>query len=359
MPKLYEVVRSHSIKAGQIVEVVGFVYVDKVIMAICLWEGVLLDVPFGYLSEHNYKMNPFKQIEQLQNAMVKSGKIIELVDRLLSDDSFMFDEFKDQYNKIMRCVLGNFYDQEILKYRRLLESSRESMQSWLDSDLCDCGNDEHVCGRDLLNKLISDIDIQLGFQKLSFYNVNLGEGFESAEKIRDKDSEIIQSIVSAATETALFNRDSIGSLYITFGQDHIHKLGNQVFDKDCIAEISCKTISEGREIASDLFGDKFFTSYTKDQLPNMRHFPRGIIKTEVACNRSKKYKCPEYEKFRTKESANDLSRSIVTNKESDKEKVKRLLYCLAIIDQIISDSYNPGESVDIDAIKVYVDLGLK
>lgn len=194
MPKLYEVTRSTCIKAGQIVEVVGFVSVDKVIMAICLWEGILLDVPFGHLILYN----------------------------------------------------PNYVSK--------------------------------------------------------FLNKTIGEGFESAENLRNQNAELFKGPMSEATEVDKFyNPDSIGFLYISFGQDHGHKLGNQVFDKDCIAEIPCKTIAEGRKIAFDLFGGKFFTSYIKDELPDLKHFPRGIIKTEVACNRLKKYQCPEYEKFMKKE----------------------------------------------------------
>ncbi len=69
-------------------------------------------------------------------------------------------------------------------------------------------------------------------------------------------------------------------LYITFGQDHTHRANNQTFDKDSVAEIECESWVNGRNIAFDLFGDKFATSYDEDQITErfMSHFPRGILK---------------------------------------------------------------------------------
>ena len=71
-------------------------------------------------------------------------------------------------------------------------------------------------------------------------------------------------------------------IYITFGQDHIHKVNGITFDRNSVAEIGCKDYGQGREIAFELFGDKFFTSYNEEKITPelMSHFPRGIIKVE-------------------------------------------------------------------------------
>lgn len=67
-------------------------------------------------------------------------------------------------------------------------------------------------------------------------------------------------------------------IYITFGQEHIHKVNGVIFDKDCIAEIECEYESRGREFAVEQFGTKFCTHYLEESLPKLLpHFPRGII----------------------------------------------------------------------------------
>lgn len=67
-------------------------------------------------------------------------------------------------------------------------------------------------------------------------------------------------------------------IFITFGQAHIHRIGNNIFDKDTVACIRCEDRSDGREKAFELFGDKFFTDYSeKEILENLCFFPKGII----------------------------------------------------------------------------------
>lgn len=67
-------------------------------------------------------------------------------------------------------------------------------------------------------------------------------------------------------------------IYVTFGQEHIHRFGPIVFDKDCVAAITCTDHSDGREIAFGMFGDKFAFSYDDISKVNLEYFPRGIIK---------------------------------------------------------------------------------
>jgi len=64
--------------------------------------------------------------------------------------------------------------------------------------------------------------------------------------------------------------------YITFGQQHIHRVNGKTFDCDCVAAIPSRNEGEGRERAFELFGPKFCFSY-QDEKPEMKFFPRGII----------------------------------------------------------------------------------
>lgn len=70
--------------------------------------------------------------------------------------------------------------------------------------------------------------------------------------------------------------------YVTFGQVHIHKIGEKVFDKDCVAVIECSNPKEGRELAFEYFDRKFYSEYpeehfkfSKEDMGNF--FPRGFI----------------------------------------------------------------------------------
>lgn len=67
--------------------------------------------------------------------------------------------------------------------------------------------------------------------------------------------------------------------YVTFGQDHIHKINGKVFDKDCVAVITHSLRSEGREMAFEFFNGKFCFEYPEDHFDTkiMHHFPRGFI----------------------------------------------------------------------------------
>lgn len=68
-------------------------------------------------------------------------------------------------------------------------------------------------------------------------------------------------------------------IYISFGQSHAHQIGEKFFNKDCLAEIDCESVNEGREVAWDNFGNKFFTNYDEEDLVKIIDlFPRGVIK---------------------------------------------------------------------------------
>lgn len=67
--------------------------------------------------------------------------------------------------------------------------------------------------------------------------------------------------------------------YVTFGQIHRHEVNGVVFDKDCVALIKNLSSFQGRKLAFDVFGPKFFTVYS--QAPDMTFFPRGLVKLET------------------------------------------------------------------------------
>ena len=71
-------------------------------------------------------------------------------------------------------------------------------------------------------------------------------------------------------------------IYVTFGQEHIHKINNKVFDKDCVAMIEVDNYAAGREKAFELFGKKFFTTHREEQVTEklLSFYPRGIISVQ-------------------------------------------------------------------------------
>lgn len=62
--------------------------------------------------------------------------------------------------------------------------------------------------------------------------------------------------------------------YITFGQDHVHTIGIQVFNKDCVALVNLP-----EEEARAVFMPKFCFSYSEERFnhDDLRYFPRGIV----------------------------------------------------------------------------------
>lgn len=70
--------------------------------------------------------------------------------------------------------------------------------------------------------------------------------------------------------------------YVTFGQVHYHIIDNKVFDKDCVAVIEADNEAKGRNMAFELFGPKFFTTYTEETFDpsDLEYFPRGLIRVE-------------------------------------------------------------------------------
>lgn len=61
--------------------------------------------------------------------------------------------------------------------------------------------------------------------------------------------------------------------YFTFGQYHAHAVNGITFDKDCVVEIEA---DDPRQVMYETFGQKWAFEYSN--LPDMRYFPRGVIK---------------------------------------------------------------------------------
>lgn len=66
--------------------------------------------------------------------------------------------------------------------------------------------------------------------------------------------------------------------YVTFGQDHIHRINNNILDKDCVA-----VITGDRDKVFELFGPKFSFEYPEDRWDDtkmLKYFPRGYIEID-------------------------------------------------------------------------------
>lgn len=63
--------------------------------------------------------------------------------------------------------------------------------------------------------------------------------------------------------------------YVTFGQQHTHRVNNTTFDCDCVARVK-----GDRDRVFELFGPKFCFAYDNEKEVNLEYFPRGIINVE-------------------------------------------------------------------------------
>jgi len=67
-------------------------------------------------------------------------------------------------------------------------------------------------------------------------------------------------------------------LYITFGTDHHHEINGTHFNYNTIAEIECDEYEHGREIAFELFGNKFAFDYSYEQVLESKYMSIDSIK---------------------------------------------------------------------------------
>ena len=68
--------------------------------------------------------------------------------------------------------------------------------------------------------------------------------------------------------------------YVTFGQDHVHKINGKTFDKDCVA-----IVAGGRKEVFEIFGAKFCFEYPEKHWDDAKmdyYFPRGYVEVEEA-----------------------------------------------------------------------------
>lgn len=65
--------------------------------------------------------------------------------------------------------------------------------------------------------------------------------------------------------------------FVTFGQVHIHRVNDKIFDKDCVA-----VVKGDREEVHALFGNKFCMAYHERDFDStvMKYYPRGYITAE-------------------------------------------------------------------------------
>lgn len=76
----------------------------------------------------------------------------------------------------------------------------------------------------------------------------------------------------------------MAKILVTFGQEHAHVVNGKVFNKDTVARLDCVDHADGRRLAFEFFGNKFFTTYNEDgsltREDIARYFPLGIVDVE-------------------------------------------------------------------------------
>jgi len=74
--------------------------------------------------------------------------------------------------------------------------------------------------------------------------------------------------------------------YITFGQEHRHKVKDKTLDKDTVAVFEATNKTEGRKKAFELFGPKFCFEYHDKEWDEskMHYFPKGYVNLDEPCD---------------------------------------------------------------------------
>ena len=62
--------------------------------------------------------------------------------------------------------------------------------------------------------------------------------------------------------------------YVTFGQDHMHRVNGKIIDKDCVVVVN----GDGAKVF-EIFGSKFCFEYPEEHWDDakMKYFPRGYV----------------------------------------------------------------------------------
>lgn len=63
--------------------------------------------------------------------------------------------------------------------------------------------------------------------------------------------------------------------YFTFGQNHIHRIGELILDRDIVVKITAADEEKCRQKMFATFGDRWGMEY--DNPPEPRWFPRGVV----------------------------------------------------------------------------------
>jgi hypothetical protein len=68
-------------------------------------------------------------------------------------------------------------------------------------------------------------------------------------------------------------------IYITFGQDHIHRVKGKILDKDTVAVLEARDYEAGRKRAFELFERRFCFAYSEEEWDEekMQYFPSGYV----------------------------------------------------------------------------------
>jgi hypothetical protein len=70
-----------------------------------------------------------------------------------------------------------------------------------------------------------------------------------------------------------------GKAFLTFGQNHRHQIGEQIFDKDTVCIIEANTEEEARDIAFKTFSNKWCFLYFEESWreAQMEYYPKGYV----------------------------------------------------------------------------------
>ena len=71
--------------------------------------------------------------------------------------------------------------------------------------------------------------------------------------------------------------EEMGKTFVTFGQNHTHRVNGKTFDCDCVA-----VVNGDRDKVFEIFGPKFCFAYNEDfwEKDSLKYFPRGYIEIE-------------------------------------------------------------------------------
>ena len=67
--------------------------------------------------------------------------------------------------------------------------------------------------------------------------------------------------------------------FVTFGQQHVHRVCGQTLDCDTVAVFKAKSSDDGREKAFEIFGSAFCLEYHEPfwDYESIKYFPRGYV----------------------------------------------------------------------------------